>query len=543
MAERAGRERCGGAVLSPVVQVPEARAAEPAPHRPHLGFAKRNHVARSFGLLLGLTGVATALSVQGAPAWMWLPPLLHCLLWPHLAWWLAHRAEDPRVVEQRNLLIDHLCGGAWTALMSFSVVPGAAALGLMSMNTMAGGGPRLLRSGLLAHATGVALGVLVFGWRWQPATDLMTALACVPMLLLQPIAIGHTASLALRKLNRKHTELERQSRQDGLSGLFNRSHWESLVQAEFKRCQRSGQTATLVLTDLDHFKHINDDFGHAAGDDVIRRFAELLNSGLRLADVPGRYGGEEFGILLPDTSLAEAREVVERLRERLHRSPLMDGRVVTASFGAAELGPEIAHTDAWVRMADQMLYRAKHLGRDRLAVPGDPVPFDPAVPAGQPPAPTGPSAPGGYNAALSQLLRGLDGQGATMALFDPSDRLALATPSFMALFHVQPTAVSFGDIMRHCHAAQIGPRISTDDITAWLRAADNKRRSAAQRSFEIDLCDGRWFRATETSYSDGWLVLVMGEIGLAAGQGPSSGDTLSLRPPTPGPLHGHLPDR
>lgn len=487
-------------------------SAEQPPRRPHLGFARRNYLARSFGLLLGLVGVATALHMQHAPAWMWVPPVLHCLLWPHLAWWLAKRAADPGVAEQRNLLIDHACGGAWTALMSFSVVPAAAALGLMSMNSMASGGSSLLRRGLLAHAAGVLLGVLIFGLRWQPETDLWTALACVPMLLLQPVAIGHTASLAVRKLSRKHSELERQSRHDGMSGLYTRTHWESLVRAEFRRCQRSGQTATLVLTDLDHFKHINDDFGHAAGDDVIRRFAELLRSGLRLADVPGRYGGEEFGILLPDTSIAEAREVVERLRERLHGAPLMAGRVVTASFGAAELGPEIQHADAWVRMADQMLYRAKHLGRDRLAVPGEPVPFDPATVGGLAPLAGGPAAPGGYNAALSQLLRGLDGQGAPMALFDPSDRLALATPGFMALYHVQPTAVSFGDVMRHCHAGAFGPRITTDDIEAWLRAADNKRRSVAQRSFEIDMCDGRWFRATETSYSDGWLVLVMAQI-------------------------------
>ncbi|HSI56563.1 MAG TPA: diguanylate cyclase [Ideonella sp.] len=490
---------------------PAQPAATATPHRPHLGFAKRNHLARSFGLLLGLLGVATALHVQGAPGWMWIPPMLHCLLWPHLAWWLARRADDPRQAEHRNLLVDHACGGAWTALMCFSVVPGAAALGLMSMNTMAGGGPRLLRHGLLAHAAGLLAGVLVFGLRWQPATDLLTTLACVPMLLLQPIAIGHTASLALRKLNHKHTELERQSRQDGLSGLYNRSHWEALVEAEFKRCRRSGQAATLVLTDLDHFKHINDAYGHAAGDAVIRRFAELLKSGLRLADVPGRYGGEEFGILLPGTAIAEAREVVERLREQLHQAPLMDGVVVTASFGAVELSAEIEHGNAWVRMADQMLYRAKHLGRDRLAMPGEPVPFDPATLTGQPPAASGLAAPGGYSAALSQLLRGLGGLGTPMALFDPSDRLGLATPSFMALYAVQPQAMAFGDIMRHCHAQRIGPRIETLDIAAWLRAADNKRRSVPQRSFDVDMWDGRWFRVTETSYSDGWLVLVMNE--------------------------------
>jgi diguanylate cyclase len=489
--------------------------AEAAAHRPHLGFAKRNRVARSVGLLFAALAIGTVLWIQQAPPWMWLGPVFHCLVWPQLAWCLALASADPREAERRNLLIDHLMGGAWTALMSFSVVPCASALGLMSMNTMAGGGTRLLWRGLLAHALGVGAGVLVFGWRWQPESGLAIALACVPALFVQPLAIGHTASLALRKLHRKNEELERHSRQDGLSGLFNRSHWETLVAAELAHCRQTGRTATLVLTDLDHFKRINDDFGHAAGDTAIRRFGDLLRQGLREGDTPGRYGGEEFGILLPGTRIEEAREVIERLRERMRAAPLIPGATVTASFGAAELGPDIAHADAWMRRADQMLYRAKHLGRNRLVAAGDAPAADSPPMEDLRPA----LSAGGFGPALAQMLGGLEASGQVLALFDPADRLSLATPAFMSLYAVGAGQATFDDIIRHCHQSRQGPRIDTDDLDDWLRQAGHKRRSLPSRSFLVDMLDGRWFHATETAYGEGWLLLGLGEVPAPPGAG------------------------
>lgn len=496
---------------------------EASTQRPDLGFAERSRVARSVGLLFAAVAIGTTLWTQQTPAWMWLGPLFHCLLWPQLAWWLARRSPDPREGERRNLLFDHFFGGAWTPLMSFSVVPCASALGLMSMNTMACGGSRLLWRGLLAHAAGVGAGVLLFGWRWQPESSLAIALSCVPALFVQPLAIGHTASLALRKLHRKNEELERHGRQDGLSGLFNRSHWESLVAAELAHCRRTGRTATLVLTDLDHFKRINDDFGHAAGDTAIRRFGDLLREGLRQGDTPGRYGGEEFGILLPDTRIEEAREVIDRLREHMRRLPLIPGVTVTASFGAAELSPDIAHADAWMRRADQMLYRAKHLGRNRLVVPGDPqaaAPLDTEATM-QPPAGTPAAAAGGQGTALPQLLARLHRSGQALALFDPQDRLSLATPSFIALYAVTAEAAGFEQIIRHCHQSGQGPRIKTEDIDHWLRQAGGRRRSLPSRSFLVDMVDGRWFHATETAYGDGWLLLALEEVPPPQGADPA----------------------
>jgi diguanylate cyclase (GGDEF)-like protein len=111
----------------------------------------------------------------------------------------------------------------------------------------------------------------------------------------------------------------------------------------------------------------------------LRGFAELLRTHLREIDIAGRYGGEEFGILLPLASADQARAALERLRGLMHTQALLPQAKVTASFGIAEWSPEMADPDAWMRQADQMLYRAKHLGRDRICAAGD---ADPAVAAG-----------------------------------------------------------------------------------------------------------------------------------------------------------------
>lgn len=494
-----------------------ARQPSPEALQNHLGFARRSYFSRMVGLALGFVMTAAVFVQNGAPAWMWIGPALHCFVGPHVAWWLARRADDPRQAERRNLLADHFFGGVWMVLMQFNLLPSVLTVSLLSMDTMAGGGVRLVLRGLALQALGVLLGLALFGLQLQPDATRWTVLACLPLLVCQPILISLIARKAIHRLKKQSQALEHQSQHDGLSGLYNRSHWEQLVRAEFARFRRQSQPAVLVMADLDHFKRINDLHGHAAGDQAIRRFATALRQILRETDVCGRYGGEEFGLLLPMTSASAARDVLDRLRRNLHDHPLLDGVLVTASFGVAELTADVPTVEAWLRLADQMLYRAKHRGRDCVVVLGEDVATQPGTLA---PIPTRPSysSPAGLSDPLrvAQLLAGLDTSEAPFALFDPVDRLAVANAAFLKLFAVSPDALSFADIVRHSHAHRVGPHIATDDVEAWLRAADGKRRSQPQRNFKVDMCDGRWFQLLETSYSDGWLMLLLFEIQPAA---------------------------
>jgi len=159
---------------------------------------------------------------------------------------------------------------------------------------------------------------------------------------------------------------------DALTGLGNRRKLDSVLAVEIARARRSGGGLCAIMVDIDHFKRINDDYGHAAGDKVLARLGELLRSQIRATDSAARFGGEEFFMLLPHTELAQAVVKAGLLRQALERERIdpLD-RAVTASFGVAQLAPGEAG-DALLAAADAALYRAKEGGRNRVVARGDP---------------------------------------------------------------------------------------------------------------------------------------------------------------------------
>jgi len=166
-------------------------------------------------------------------------------------------------------------------------------------------------------------------------------------------------------------ELQHQAITDPLTGLFNRRHFESQFEREVLRARRSSSHICLCMIDLDHFKAINDNHGHEAGDMVLQRVADLLRGSVRRTDVAGRIGGEEFLLLLPDTSLEGARIIVERLRVTLAQRVIRVGDKslsVTGTFALAEIDVEHDNLPGVLRRVDQALYQGKEEGRDRLVL-------------------------------------------------------------------------------------------------------------------------------------------------------------------------------
>ncbi len=166
--------------------------------------------------------------------------------------------------------------------------------------------------------------------------------------------------------------MEQLAGEDALTGLPNRRQFMKAGDQMLEQFRRYGRPASLLIIDLDHFKTINDRYGHAAGDAVLRAVAELLREQQRGADLPARFGGEEFAILLPETDLEGAVAVAERLRagcEALRVTVpggLWTGLSVTMSVGAAGCAADDASLDDMLRRADAALYRAKHEGRNRV---------------------------------------------------------------------------------------------------------------------------------------------------------------------------------
>jgi diguanylate cyclase len=160
---------------------------------------------------------------------------------------------------------------------------------------------------------------------------------------------------------------------DSLTALGNRRFFDSRLAREIIGARAQGTEMCLVLGDLDHFKEINDSFGHPFGDRVLKHFAELLTKHIRATDIAARFGGEEFAVILPQTSLEHAKRLTDQIRNRLETQEwinLQNGRLysrITASFGVVRLG-EDDDRETLVNRADAMLYQAKRAGRNRIMV-------------------------------------------------------------------------------------------------------------------------------------------------------------------------------
>ena len=171
----------------------------------------------------------------------------------------------------------------------------------------------------------------------------------------------------------KNRTLAEISARDSLTGLYNRWYVMEKIDSEMNRSLRHGCPVSVLMLDIDHFKRVNDAFGHAAGDGVLRAVAQVLRDSCRVYDVPGRYGGEEFCVVLPETKTGNTTVVAERIRERMESSSFnvgSDSVVVTASIGIAGIdsmeGEGIVSPSILIDRADRALYSAKHRGRNRV---------------------------------------------------------------------------------------------------------------------------------------------------------------------------------
>ena len=170
-----------------------------------------------------------------------------------------------------------------------------------------------------------------------------------------------------RLVHERTLELQYLANFDELTGIYNRRRFSELLDGEMERARRYEQNLSLVMLDLDHFKSINDEYGHNEGDKVLKSVAEILRNHLRKSDIYGRWGGEEFVILMTHTDLATADKVAEKLRQLFLAVTLADGKSISASFGIASLRPEEPST-SFLKRVDEALYDAKRNGRNCVRV-------------------------------------------------------------------------------------------------------------------------------------------------------------------------------
>lgn len=333
-------------------------------------FSKRIYFPRLLGSAAGFWAVSVVLDEYAMPAWVWVMLVFHGFVWPHVAYLFGRKVPVPYIVECRNMIIESAFGGLWVAAMQFNALPCTLLVSMFCMNCIAVGGARLLLASLPMMASVCVIASVYLGSSFLPETRHDQIYACLPMLAIYPIAVAWAAHKLAAKLAEHKRQFQEASRFDSLTGLLNQGAWNSFLDEEFIAARQRKLPATLALIDIDHFKTINDTYGHPVGDEVIRLLTATLRKSSRSIDVAGRLGGDEFGMVLRDATASQAEVMLLQLKQRIAQAFEAQTTLptVTLSIGAAQLSQPMAHHRHWVIAADAALYDAKDQGRNKVVI-------------------------------------------------------------------------------------------------------------------------------------------------------------------------------
>ena len=355
---------------------------------------RMNHRNRTAAFLSGLFCISLHISDLSVHPALWGALLIQFLLVPHILYLRARQSEDQLEAELNNTLIDACAFGFWSGLLGFPIWISFIFLVGAFVNPTAFRGITGCIRGLTCYAVAGAVGYAIAGFEFRPDTSLgvsLLAISTVTIYLLT-VALGvYRRSLSLHRakqtlkdkelnLQRQLTEitqlqhqLKEQATKDPLTGLFNRRYLETTLERALATHDRSGTAVSVVLIDIDHFKQINDQHGHPAGDQVLQKLAALMRQIVRANDVVARMGGEEFIVLIEGGRAQDAFESAERIRATWEGiSHDLQGVSIqsTLSAGVANLLPGES-ISSLIRRADIALYEAKSAGRNQVksAVP------------------------------------------------------------------------------------------------------------------------------------------------------------------------------
>lgn len=348
-----------------------------------------NRRSRVLAFIAVFLTIASHIWIQHSSWWLFPGLVASFLIWPHLAYLRARRSPDSINAEFDNLIIDAVIFGIWISGLGFPVWIAFILSISTSINLMVYRRPRGLAQSLMGLACGIALGTLAVGVHLQPDTHGITTGIAIISISLYLMLVGHISytrnqilhdarerqRLIENELKQRIEEnqllqarLQEQANRDPLTGLYNRRYLDDSLQREIDRCCRVGSPTSLVLMDIDHFKPINDTHGHVAGDAVLSQLAAILGSLSRNSDILCRFGGEEFLVVLPDTSLEIALKRAEEYRQAIENTPMVTEKgplSITLSAGVASF-TDCVEGDSLIHMADKALYQAKEQGRNRV---------------------------------------------------------------------------------------------------------------------------------------------------------------------------------
>ena len=336
---------------------------------PKRQLSRRVYPLRALGM--GLAGLVVGVVLWerngGLAAWLCMAAI--SFVWPHVAHLLSRRSADPYRAEIRNLLVDSALAVVLVTLMHFNLLPSVLLVTLTMVDKITTGIRGLWARSLPGMAGAAVAGAAFNGFQWAPETSMPVILACLPVMVLHTLSVSLVSYRLIRRVSRQNQLLDELRRIDALTGLYDRGHWQEQAEATLHRHHATDEPACLVMLDIDHFKQINDQHGHTVGDEVLRALARIVLSNVRATDCAGRYGGDEFAIVLRGMHLDGATAVAHRIREQVQALQLHDmpGLQFTTSMGVATADHRHSSLRAWTNAADAELYQAKAAGRNRVS--------------------------------------------------------------------------------------------------------------------------------------------------------------------------------
>jgi diguanylate cyclase (GGDEF)-like protein len=328
---------------------------------------------------------------------IWALFVAQFLIYPHLLYWRSRTSADPKRSEASNVVIDSVALGAWAAGLGFPLGISVGLLLAILLNHAMTGGLQGILIGLMAFASGALASTAVIAFHVSTDTDGLVTLFSIIALAVYLALIGSESFRYAKQLREVQSTLDRQkmtleeanaalheqiekiddlreklreqANRDSLTGLFNRRYLEGTLERERARCRREGAPLTMLMIDVDHFKTVNDDYGHQAGDEVLRVLGKLLLENARIEDIVCRYGGEEFLLVLPKMPLDIALDRAAQLLKMVQETSVQHGEMcirTTVSIGVASTSERADSAEALLKRADKALYEAKARGRNRV---------------------------------------------------------------------------------------------------------------------------------------------------------------------------------
>lgn len=328
-------------------------------------YVKRIFVMRQMGTFLCFISFAAVFSYLQYSIFLYIILAINAFIWPVFAYYYAKRAHDMVKVTNITLVVDAAFGGIWVAVMQMSPMPSLIIIAILISDRYIAGGAKILKRSIIALLSGFFIVWTILGFKVNLQFNAFMVWASIPLATIYMLSLSVVTRNLSAQLIKKNREFERIALTDPSLDIPNRRLFEQRLQATFMQAQRNNTPAHLMLLDVDHFKSINDTFGHEMGDYFLSEISTVLRRLIGPKDTPARFGGDELAVIVVDLSNDEILQLAEAIREATRKIRIKSDQQfeITISIGIASV-ENMNTVSEWFSLADRALYAVKRQGRD-----------------------------------------------------------------------------------------------------------------------------------------------------------------------------------